>query len=473
MNTNKTTPIRRIIIICLLSGIIGTILFILSLISHPRLVELHMFSKSFSPISYLLSLSMYIMGVLGVAPTGLSMIIIDVPLLVCSFAILPLPYLFIKKYSLKIAIAVEIIILLLIAINYFYPIINGTYHASSMEAYAEHFDRREQNRLAVAGNPEQNNSLKSAPSYMGSVQWCDKNKKLVSGSGTVWDAASGEIVKRFPVSDIGYVCSPDGKYLVSIDKDETTRTGLRIWNLKTGSYLKDMEGPFKTGPNNPSWIFFEQDSSHFIAFFNRLNRVVRYETSKFTETGSFSIVPYNRLDTNVAISADGNLLAFGADSQHSIFIVDAKTGSIVKRIATEKFSPNTVAFAPDAKSLFVAGMSARDDMRVNYNLSTHENMTNTPISSLHEYDPISGEIIRKIKTGHIERIDSITFNKSKDLLVTDSADKTIEIRELSTGKLISTLNSEKHISDPITFESGNRFLSSTGREVYLWAIDSE
>lgn len=159
-----------------------------------------------------------------------------------------------------------------------------------------------------------------------------------SGSVQVFDLASGEAQKTYPV--VVSAISPDGRWMSSFDN-----TGIYhpvLWDLTDGKRIHDLS------PKNASHLIFRPDGPEVAVTHGDSEAIDFVSTSSGEITKSLPGGGYG-LGT-AAYSADGKLLAAGSYSFGTIKVWDLAT--IKEKLTLYGQSPvQSVTFSPDGKLL--------------------------------------------------------------------------------------------------------------------------
>jgi WD40 repeat protein len=159
-----------------------------------------------------------------------------------------------------------------------------------------------------------------------------------SGSVQVFDLASGEAQKTYPV--VVSAISPDGRWMTSFEN-----TGIYhpvLWDLNDGKRIRDLS------PKNASHVIFRPDGEEIAVTHGDSEAIDFVSTSSGEITKSFPGGGYG-LGT-AAYSADGKLLAAGSYSFGTIKVWDL--ASMKEKATLYGQSPvQSVTFSPDGKLL--------------------------------------------------------------------------------------------------------------------------
>jgi WD40 repeat protein len=159
-----------------------------------------------------------------------------------------------------------------------------------------------------------------------------------SGSVQIFDLASGEVQKTYPV--IASAISADGRWMASLDNAGIYHPVL--WDLKDGKRAHDLT------PENASRVVFRPDGEEVAITHGNSNAIDFVSTATGEITKSLPGGGYGL--GAAAYSADGKLLAAGSYSYGTIKIWDL--GSMRENVVLYGQSPvQSVSFSPDGKLL--------------------------------------------------------------------------------------------------------------------------
>ncbi|WP_422927332.1 sigma-70 family RNA polymerase sigma factor [Singulisphaera sp. PoT] len=189
------------------------------------------------------------------------------------------------------------------------------------------------------------------------------------GDGHVWDAATGEHLRRVGMSwQRGFALSPDGRLLAWSHEDDTiqypsedapgaTETGsrLRLMDLTTGEFIERFD-PFEGSANVLS---FAPDGRTLMTA-DRIVRVWDLATGKVTRQFAATWKPRARIwrsrfsfdGTQLAMMYQGETRGLSVDSKFMVW--DIAAGQEVPGPTPRWFTPELQAFAADGKTMAVA-----------------------------------------------------------------------------------------------------------------------
>ncbi|MBN8634797.1 MAG: protein kinase [Anaerolineae bacterium] len=244
------------------------------------------------------------------------------------------------------------------------------------------------------------------------------------GSVTLWDTASGEVVRTIaahtsPVRAIAI--SPDGTQLVTgggniqISRGRPVDNELVLWDAATGAEIRRLSGhtaPIRSavfsadgtrvlsGSDDGSLILWDVATGERIQTFAPDNA----ETTDVIEGHTQSL-------TSVALSADGTL-ALSTSRDRTALLWDVATGAVVRRLLGHTAVVRDAAFSPDGSYVLTASGSERSGGSVD--------------NTLILFDAATGSALRQF-SGNSSLIRSVVF----------SDDGTQAISAANDGQLIA------------------------------------
>jgi len=306
--------------------------------------------------------------------------------------------------------------------------------------------------------------------YAGSVAWCGDSKTLISSGGRtalVWNANSGEMINVLPrISASGAIaCDKRGEVFASGNYDKESRLAIRVWRLGNERNPIDIEGPFPSvegrNDNVVRFLAFTPDNksllAHYSTFKGEQHRLVVYDYLSLSAVRQHELG--GPLRAKPTISASGQKYAFGKGQQEIIVLNLIGSGEERLRFHTERLRPQVLAFGRDDKTLLVAGPRL-------YN-GPHRGM---PEHVIEEYSLIDGRLLKSIVTGHIDGLTALAFVAESGLVITASVDKTIEIRNASTGALVETIGDKTGEIQAAQIRPDGKALAVANGPVSVWAL---
>ena len=160
------------------------------------------------------------------------------------------------------------------------------------------------------------------------------------------------------------------------------------------------------------------------------------------------------LVSGVAFNPDGKTLASVSSSDGAIKLWDLTTGKEHTTLKTWK--PVTVAFSPDGKTLAVGSSLAGFDQ----------------VRNLQLLDVPTGK--GTFLFGHSVNVTSVAFSPDSKILASASADQSIKLWDVDTGKERVTLKGHTFLVTSVAFSPDGKVLASGSwdESIKLWDVDT-
>ncbi len=157
--------------------------------------------------------------------------------------------------------------------------------------------------------------------------------------------------------------------------------------------------------------------------------------------------------STLAISHDGKCVASSSDTL--VMVWDYKTGSLINALEGHKDDVNALRFDPDGRFL----VSGSGDYDMNE-------------CAIKVWDVINGQL--KITLGsHWKSISSLSFSPNGKFLVSGAYDKTVNVWDTRTGRLITTLiGHEKMVIDVAITDDKKVISASYDETIKVWDCDT-
>jgi eukaryotic-like serine/threonine-protein kinase len=241
--------------------------------------------------------------------------------------------------------------------------------------------------------------------------------------------------------------SPDGTVVASTDAAGV----VRLWDIATQKLLGQCAGPsgggrsvaWRPGTHDFAAVFDKGDVAIFHAGPEGVAMVSMWKVHKEESCGA-------------AFSADGGLLATSSQKD-GIKIWNAETHELVRRLSTTQASVLGVEFSPDGKRVLSAGvgpglvvsnvatgavLAAIPDTFQNFRARySPDGKTIAVANSLSEVGLLDAETLSVIRVmrGHSNLIVDVHFSTDGRMVVSGSADGTIRLWNVATGRSLATL----------------------------------
>jgi WD40 repeat protein len=295
----------------------------------------------------------------------------------------------------------------------------------------------------------------------------------------VWDLAKGQKTRtfEFPLWFFSIAFSPDGKTLLTAGRDGTAR----LWDADTGL-------PVQT-------IQVHRDSIFCASFSPDGRRVATAGTDKAIKT--WEVGSGRQLQTfaghrdyvlHIAFSPDGSLLA-SVSHDKTIRLWDADTGRQLKSLIDpasdlkikeippqakllgiiqtgEMWAGGVVAFSPDGRTL-AASVGGYAMARVG-----NEEKVAKVADDIRLYDVASGAEKSRL-VGHQGALQSLSFSSDGRRLASGSADKTVEVWDVNTGRRMLTPGAPLDMDTYAAFVPNKQLVAGVSRGLtHLWDTTS-
>jgi RNA polymerase sigma factor (sigma-70 family) len=249
----------------------------------------------------------------------------------------------------------------------------------------------------------------------------------------LWNAATGQLLRRLPNSDSGLAISPDGKWLLTQDR--------RLFDVATGKELRRFTGP--KGQNE--CVAFSPDGRLVAAGNTGDSRIPGQVLLWDAGTGKLlhQLDGFGQRVSSLAFSADGGIIA-AASPENALQLWNAETGKKWLRIGTEKpglraYQNNPIiAFAPAGKLL----ASGRHNGRV-----------------IVLWDPHTGKMLKELAGDG-----DIAFSPDGKHLASGGEDGMIRLWDVATGQEVRRWRACQRNLTSIAFAPAGNMIASVGMQ---------
>jgi WD40 repeat protein len=222
---------------------------------------------------------------------------------------------------------------------------------------------------------------------------------------SLWDAATGRELRRFPSAGTLLAFSPDSKLLAVCDRGIRAQDGkLRLLDVATGEVVRQLEG--HQGPVGSA--AFAPDGKSLAS--GGMDGTVRlWDTATGTELRRLE--GHQKGISSVAFAPDGKILASGSWGEADIRLWDVATGKERGRLTGHKGSVWSVAFGPGGTMLASGG----EDKTIRlWDVATWKEM--------------------RVLGGNATAVIAVAFSPDGKLLASGGSYDTIALWDVSAGK---------------------------------------
>lgn len=221
----------------------------------------------------------------------------------------------------------------------------------------------------------------------------------MDGKVRIWDANSGLCIHKFAghTNQVNYVAfSPDGRHLASASKDRN----IIVWSIEKGSY----EHILLAHVDNIASLSYSPDGNFLVSSsWDKTIKIWDAHTGKCINTYAYG-------GWTASFSPDGERIIV---ANGYIYILDAKTGDVIKRLKGHEEAVYSAFFSYDGRM----AVSASEDRTVKI------------------WD-VETEKCIQILRGHTDWIFFASFSPNGKLVVSASKDKTVRVWDVETGTCI-------------------------------------
>jgi RNA polymerase sigma factor (sigma-70 family) len=308
------------------------------------------------------------------------------------------------------------------------------------------------------------------------------NGKWLAVGDSLLDAATGQLVLRFPTWGYTLAFSPDSALLA--DKSEDGNRSVILWHTTTGKEAGRLTGDGK----RMSDFVFTPDGSELIALYEG-NRICRWNvaTGKLLKTVEMALGKIQAQQ----LSPDGRTLAVIVhDSREPVSLWDTDTGKERCRLQGEgAYTRMGLAFSPDGRTLATdLDKDPGDDVQISvWDAGTGKLLRRFAIpdratgsfgylqwaadgrtlltsgneSHVRLWDSVTGKSLFE-HPAHDSAVTSLSFVPDGQTLVSGSWDGTVRVWDVATGRHLRELTGHKAGSQVAVLPQGRNVLSTGG-----------
>ncbi len=267
----------------------------------------------------------------------------------------------------------------------------------------------------------------------------DAKVLAVKGNGSgiqLWDAGTGEILKRFGADGGGNICySPDGKTLAT-----TGETAVHVWDPATGKEIWHYDVPNKWFANV---LQFSHDGQLLVVDSGDLF-LLEARTGKLVRRWR----PHDSSIESVAFAPDDTVLATGCDGRHlggkgggEIRLWDLATGKLIRSIPSKGQITYALDFSPDGKIL----ASGDYDELVRL------------------YDPKTGEELLS-RRGHQDHIQNVAYSPDGKVIASSGFDGALKFWRWQSDQAIQSFHDSDQSLNSIQYSPDGKHLATGGED---------
>jgi WD40 repeat protein/serine/threonine protein kinase len=272
-------------------------------------------------------------------------------------------------------------------------------------------------------------------------------KALAAGSYTavtVWDVASGRVVRALPGGANCVAFSPDGRLLATGGSHDRT---IKLWDAANGQELRTLQGPIQAVRSDvqPNTLAFSPDGT-LLASGSHNGAVKLWDVAGGKELrvlGAEKPLGAGNMVWCVAFSPDGTRLA--SNDGPVVRVWDVAGGKEVCTLQGHKEQVVGLAFSPDGKCLASCG----NDRAVKL------------------WDVAGARELRTLQ-GHRGSVSRLAFSPDGARLASCGVDQTAKVWDVASGQELRTLRHKSLVSDVAFSPDGMILVTGSDGTLRVW-----
>ena len=284
----------------------------------------------------------------------------------------------------------------------------------------------------------------------------------------IWDLKEGKLLRTLeghstPVKTLAI--SKNSKYIVTGNTGDKNKS-IKIWELNTGKLLNKIKLSDNEEEIDQLIIHDDRILARLVEF-DKISKLNVYDlnTAKLLKT-----IKYNYYCEKMQISSNYKYIvyAFKASYKNWIDVVEMNTNNVISKIEIDHGSIKSVSITSDNKYIVIQSVGQGGSMGID--TAYHSIISVVELTTGNLVNTIDTDFPTEPK-GQRE-VNEVLITPDDKYIVSASFDKTIDIFELKTGKLIKRLKGHSDWINAIGITSDNKFIISGGNDgtIKIWNI---